>query len=53
MLCVGDFPTAFGADQFFRGAFHVGIRKKVKFSSITDGLSNTIFISESAISENS
>ncbi|MDR1385861.1 MAG: DUF1559 domain-containing protein [Planctomycetaceae bacterium] len=53
MLCVGDFPTIFSATAFFRGAFHIGIERQRTFGSVTDGLSNTVFISESAISDGS
>ncbi|MDR3111298.1 MAG: DUF1559 domain-containing protein [Planctomycetaceae bacterium] len=51
MLCVGDFPTYFAADAFFRGAFHIGVSQLRSFNKFTDGLSNTILFSESAISD--
>ncbi|MDR0870560.1 MAG: DUF1559 domain-containing protein [Planctomycetaceae bacterium] len=50
MLCVGDFPTNFNTGTVFRGTFHIGVEQLRLFSSIADGLSNTILFSESAIS---
>jgi prepilin-type processing-associated H-X9-DG protein len=53
MFSVGDFPTSFGTGLVYRGVFHIGIVKLCAFEDVTDGLSNTIFISESAISDGS